>query len=56
MSRQQGLHLLAQGVYAGIRNVSAHDETDWPEHEAPEYLAALSVVGPWFEAREPVRG
>lgn len=55
-SRQQGLHLLAQGVYAGIRNVSVHDETDWPEHEALEYLAVLSVVGRWFDATEPVEG
>ncbi len=28
-SRQEGLHLLAQGAYAGIRNVSAHEDEEW---------------------------
>jgi hypothetical protein len=26
-SRQQGLHLWAQGAFAGIRNIAAHDNT-----------------------------
>lgn len=55
-SRQQGLHLLAQGVYAGIRNIAAHLDEDWPEQEALEYLAALSVVARWSDATELVRG
>jgi uncharacterized protein (TIGR02391 family) len=54
-SRQDGLHLVAQGAYAGIRNVVAHtDETDWSEQEALEYLAVLSVVARWVDEAEPV--
>lgn len=43
-SRQQGLHLLAQGAFAGIRNVATHDEAEWTEQQALEHLAVLSVV------------
>jgi hypothetical protein len=49
MSRQLGLQLLAQGAYAGIRNVAAHADTPWAEHEAIEYLAVLSVIARWAE-------
>lgn len=52
-SRQAGLHQLAQGAYAGIRNVAAHDDSTWSEHEAIEYLAVLSVVARWAEQTEP---
>lgn len=48
-SRQDGLHLLAQGVFAGIRNVSAHSFEEWPEQTALEYLSALSVVARWAD-------
>jgi uncharacterized protein (TIGR02391 family) len=43
-SRQDGLHLLAQGAFAGIRNVAAHTEDEWSEQVALEHLAVLSVV------------
>ena len=46
-SSQQGLHLIAQGAFAGIRNIAAHDDIEWSEHEALEHLAVLSVVARW---------
>jgi hypothetical protein len=55
-SRQLGLQLLAQGAYAGIRNVAAHADTPWAEHEAIEYLAVLSVIARWTEETEPCVG
>ena len=48
-SRQQGLHLIAQGAYAGIRNIAVHDDVEWSEHEALEHLAVLSVVARWID-------
>lgn len=48
-SRQQGLHLIAQGAFAGIRNVAVHDDLEWTEHEALEHLAVLSVVARWAD-------
>jgi uncharacterized protein (TIGR02391 family) len=48
-SRQQGLHFVAQGAFAGIRNIATHDKTAWTEHEALEHLAVLSVVARWAE-------
>ena len=48
-SRQQGLHLMAQGAFAGIRNVATHDEVEWTEQQALEYLAVLSVVARWAD-------
>jgi len=52
LSRQQGLHLVAQGAFAGIRNIAVHDETPWAEHEALEHLAVLSVVARWADLTE----
>lgn len=51
-SRQQGLHLIAQGAFAGIRNIAVHDESSWPEPEALEHLAVLSVVARWSDQTE----
>ncbi len=49
-SRQDGVHHLAIGAYAGIRNVVAHAvETGWSETEALEYLAVLSTVARWTD-------
>lgn len=48
-SRQQGLLLIAQGAFAGIRNIAAHDDTPWTEQEALEHLAVLSVVARWAD-------
>jgi Protein of unknown function (Hypoth_ymh) len=47
--RQTGLRPLAQGAYLGIRNVAAHDDAQWSEEEAMEYLAVLSVIARWAE-------
>lgn len=54
-SRQQGLHLIAQGAFAGIRNVAVHDDAEWSEHEALEHLAVLSVVARWADETTVVR-
>ncbi len=51
-SRQEGLHLLAQGAFAGIRNVATHTGDEWPEQMALEHLAILSVVGRWADETE----
>lgn len=49
-SRQDGLHHLAIGAYAGIRNVVAHAvEPRWTDQEAVEYLAVLSTVARWAD-------
>jgi Protein of unknown function (Hypoth_ymh) len=48
-SRQQGLQHLAQRAFAGIRNIAAHDNAVWTEHEALEHLAVLSVVARWAD-------
>jgi hypothetical protein len=55
-SRQDGLHLIAQGAFAGIRNVAAHDDEEWPEQVALEHLAVLSVVARWADETELVTG
>jgi hypothetical protein len=52
-SRQDGLHLMAQGAFAGIRNVVVHsNEPGWSEQEALEYLAVLSTVARWTDETE----
>jgi hypothetical protein len=48
-SRQEGLHLTAQGAFAGIRNVAAHSNEEWAEQYALEMLAVLSVVARWTD-------
>ncbi|HBX82658.1 MAG TPA: hypothetical protein DEH05_16470 [Propionibacteriaceae bacterium] len=48
-SRQEGLHLIAQGAFAGIRNPAAHDVIEWSEQEGLEHLAVLSVVARWAD-------
>jgi hypothetical protein len=51
-SRQDGLHLTAQGAFAGIRNVAAHSHEEWSEQYALEMLAVLSVVARWTDQTE----
>jgi hypothetical protein len=51
-SRQEGLHLIAQGAFAGIRNVSTHTSEEWSEQTALEHLAVLSVVARWTDETE----
>jgi uncharacterized protein (TIGR02391 family) len=53
-SRQEGLHLLAQGAFAGIRNVAAHTGVEWSEQVALEHLAVLSVIARWTDETERV--
>jgi hypothetical protein len=48
-SRQDGLHLIAQGAFAGIRNVAAHTDDEWTEQIALEQLAVLSVLARWAD-------
>lgn len=54
-SRQEGLHLLAQGAFAGIRNVATHTNDEWTEQVALEHLAVLSVVARWADETELVK-
>jgi hypothetical protein len=52
-SRQRGARSLAQGCYAGIRNIVAHEHApDWPQQLALEYLACLSVLARWISEAE----
>jgi len=55
-SRQEGLHLLAQGAFAGIRNVATHTGDEWTEQMALEHLAVLSVVARWADETEVITG
>jgi Protein of unknown function (Hypoth_ymh) len=55
-SRQEGLQLLAQGAFAGIRNVATHTDDEWPEQVALEHLAVLSVVARWADETKPITG
>jgi hypothetical protein len=52
-SCQEGLHLLAQGAFAGIRNPATHSGDEWTEQEVLEHLAVLSVVARWSDRRNP---
>lgn len=52
MSRQRGLHLLAQGAFAGIRNLVSHEVVDLTESEALEQMAVLSIVARWVDETE----
>lgn len=54
-SAQEGLHLIAQGAFAGIRNPAVHVEGQWPEHVALEHLAVLSVVARWVDQTDVVQ-
>jgi hypothetical protein len=55
-SRQDGLHLLAQGAFAGIRNVAIHTDDEWPEQMALEHLAVLSIVARWADETKVIPG
>ena len=54
-SRQEGLHLTAQGAFAGIRNIATHTADEWTEQVALEHLAVLSVVARWADETELVK-
>jgi Protein of unknown function (Hypoth_ymh) len=53
-SRQEGLHLLAQSAFAGIRNMATHTESEWSEQVALEHLAVLSLAARWADETEVV--
>lgn len=53
-SRQDELHLLAQGAFAGIRNIAAHTDDEWSEQVALEQLAVLSVIARWADETKRV--
>jgi hypothetical protein len=55
-NRQDGLHLIAQGAFAGIRNVATHTPDEWSEQIALEHLAVLSLVAHWADETEVVTG
>lgn len=48
-SAQEGLHLIAQGAFSGIRNIAVHGTDQWTEHQGLEHLAVLSVVARWAD-------
>jgi hypothetical protein len=52
-SVQRGAWVLAEGIYAGIRNPFNHeDPTDIDEQTGLEYLAVLSVLARWVDDAE----
>lgn len=52
-SVQRGAIAFAEGIFAGIRNLLAHEANlDMSEQEALEYLAALSVLARWVDDSE----
>ena len=46
---------MAQGTFAGIRNVATHTDDEWTEQVALEHLAVLSVVARWTGETELVK-
>jgi hypothetical protein len=54
-SRQEGLQYLAQGAFAGIRNIATHTDDEWTEQVGLEHLAVLSVVARWADETELVK-
>jgi hypothetical protein len=55
-SRSRGARFFAQGCYAGIRNVAAHEHrVDWSDDVALEYLAAFSILARWIDECEVYR-
>ncbi len=55
-SRQDGLHHMAQGAFAGIRNIAAHHDDELTEPAAVEQLAVLSLIARWSDETVPVAG
>jgi hypothetical protein len=55
-SQLRGARGLAQGCYAGMRNIAAHENGDeWSEEVALEYLASFSVLARWVDECEVFR-
>jgi uncharacterized protein (TIGR02391 family) len=52
-SIQRGTTLLAQGVFAAMRNLVAHNDVSIPHEEALEMLATISFVARRIDAAHP---
>jgi uncharacterized protein (TIGR02391 family) len=48
-SRQRGALQYASGCFAAIRNPATHEQDEWDQQVALEYLAALSVLARWVD-------
>ena len=49
-SKQRALMPFAQGCYAGLRNIAAHEHgPDWSEQLALHALASLSILAAWID-------
>jgi len=49
-NRNRALRPFAEGCFAGIRNLAAHEhQDDWDEQPALECLAALSILARWID-------
>lgn len=49
-SRQRGAMHLGLGIFFALRNPAAHESGEWPQQEALEQLAALSVLARLIDA------
>jgi Protein of unknown function (Hypoth_ymh) len=54
-SMNEGLRMLAPGVFATIRNPASHRTDEMDEQEALEQLAALSLLCRWVDQCEVIR-
>jgi hypothetical protein len=48
-SRQRGALQYAVGCFGAIRNPATHEQGEWDQQAALEYLAALSVLARWID-------
>jgi uncharacterized protein (TIGR02391 family) len=50
--RLRGARTLAEGAFAGIRNIAAHDQVEWNRDTAMDYLSVFSVIARWVDEAE----
>lgn len=48
-SRQRGALQYAVGCFGAIRNLATHEQDEWDQQTALEYLSALSVLARWID-------
>lgn len=48
------MHTLGQAAVAGLRNIVAHEDVEFAQPEALEYLALLSVLARWIDDSDVV--
>jgi uncharacterized protein (TIGR02391 family) len=48
-SRQRGALQYAAGCFGAIRNPATHEQDEWDQQTALEYLSALSVLARWID-------